>query len=319
MANMTRRQIMSAASVCAIGLPIAGCSYAMWRPLAEIDQAPTNPPPVTVRLSARITLHMIQTGWVSVKETHRAYSGPKGLRLPAIMTDGDWTEWLPVTAWALEHPEGLFVVDTGETAAILKRDYTACDAVTGLFYRRNLRFSLTAQDEIGPQMKALGLAPERVSKVVMTHLHSDHMGGMGWFKQAQFFVSQQAQGGHAGALMCRIPEGIDIRAVRLAETARGVFNASSPLTTDGTVSIIPTNGHANGHQSVLIEGEGRSWLIAGDAAFSLDQIENGTIAGIVEDHAAAVETSNRLKAQYQQFGTTILPTHDATNMQRLIG
>jgi glyoxylase-like metal-dependent hydrolase (beta-lactamase superfamily II) len=260
---------------------------------------------------------MIQTGWVAVKSEHRAFSGPAALRLPAIMASQSWTEWMPVTAFVIEHPEGPIAVDTGETAKIADPDYTACDGVTGMFYGRNLQFNVPEDEEIGAQLSNFGLPPERVGKVVMTHLHSDHMGGMSAFPRAQFLVSDAARNGHAGALMCRLPSDIDFARVTYGETAMGVFTNTMPITEDGSISIVPTPGHAHGHQSVLIQDEGKSVCLVGDAAFSLDQIRNGEIGGIVENHSDAVKSAGMLKEQIKAFGTIMLPTHDPDNALRL--
>lgn len=313
---MTRRRFFGYSAI-GTTAALVGCGYWMTRPPVAIAAAKAAPPPVSTNISSRIRLHMFQTGWVAVKTQHRAFDGPAGLRLPAIMASRSWTEWMPVTAFAVEHPEGLFVVDTGETARIADPEYTACDGVTGMFYNNNLQFSLTANDEIGPQMDRAGLAPDRVSKVVMTHLHSDHMGGMGWFPNAEFLVSEAARNGHAGALMCRIPSFVNMQAVRYTDRTSGVFSQSAALTDDGSISIVPTPGHANGHQSVIIEDEGKSVCIVGDAAFTLNQVMSGEIGGIVENHGAAVQSSKLLKTQFEQFQTVLLPTHDLDNAERM--
>lgn len=285
---------------------------------AALAAMPPVPPPLTVRITGKLRLHMIQTGWVSVKEPHHAFDGPAALRIPAIMASRRWTEWLPVTAFVIEHPDALVVVDAGETARIAEPDYARCDAGTGMFYRRNLRFAVTPEQEVGAQMAAIGLDPARVSDVVMTHLHSDHMGGMGAFTGARFHIAEAALHGHTGALMCRIPAGLDLRATRLEERPKGVFGVSAPVTQDGAISIIPTPGHASGHQSVIIEDEGRSLCIAGDAAFSLGQIQSGEMAGIVEQVSEARRTLGLLRRQYAEFGTVMLPTHDPGNRERLL-
>lgn len=143
----------------------------------SVTRAPETPEPATVALGEGIRLHSIQTGWVAVKRTHRAFRGPAVLRLPAVIADSRWTEWLPVICFAIEHPEGLIIVDTGESARMVSDpEYPVCDPVTGWFYRVNLRFALRPEDEVGPQLERLGLAPESVSTVVLTHRHSDHMG-----------------------------------------------------------------------------------------------------------------------------------------------
>ena len=242
------------------------------------NAAPPNPAPVTVRLPAGPTVHILQTGWVSVKRPHRAFGGVDALALPAILASNAWTPWLPVTATVIEHPEGIVVVDTGETARIAEPDYTACDAITGWFYGANLRFAVRRQDEIDPQMERIGLDPRDVASVVMTHLHSDHVGGMGHFPNARFLVSRADARGHAGALMCMLPAEARRVAVEHDGPAAGAFAGSHAVTGDGFVRIVPTPGHSRGHQSVLLGDDARSWLVAGDAAFDTGQIERGEVA-----------------------------------------
>lgn len=133
---------------------------------------------------------------------------------------------MPIRAWAVEHPEGVIVVDTGETARMADPGYAACDAATGWFYRRHLRVAVRPQDEIGPRLGLLDLDPGTVRTVAMTHLHSDHMGGMGWFPNARFAVSARDAGDHAGALMCRVPDRGRMDPTRHDGPARGAFPGS---------------------------------------------------------------------------------------------
>lgn len=129
---------------------------------------PANPKPTSVRLADTLTLHLVQTGRVSVKQAHRAFGGPDALALPAIVASGSWTPWLPVTATVIEHQKGVVVVDTGETAEIAEADYTACDRATGWFCSNNLRLAVAPEDEIGPQLRKLDIDPASVGTVVMT-------------------------------------------------------------------------------------------------------------------------------------------------------
>lgn len=279
---------------------------------------PQNPAPTTVRLSDTLTLHLVQTGWVSVKQAHRAFGGPDALAVAAIIASGSWTQWLPVTATVIEHPDGVVVVDTGETARIAEPDYTACDGAAGWFYSNNLRFAVAPRGEIGPQLRTLDIDTASVGTVVMTHLHSDHMGGMGWFPNARFLVSAVDAGGHAGALLCRVPDAATRIPITYEGRARDAFPAHHAVTTDGVVSIVPTSGHTRGHQSVLLREGNRSWLIAGDAVFDTEQIATGAIAGIAEDRGAARATVAMLHRQIDEFGTIVIPTHDAGSALRLV-
>jgi glyoxylase-like metal-dependent hydrolase (beta-lactamase superfamily II) len=118
--------------------------------------------------------------------------------------------------------------------------------------------------------------------------------------------------------MCRIPPSVNLQTARYTDRTSGVFSQSSALTKDGSISIVPTPGHSNGHQSVMIEDEGKSVCIVGDAAFTLNQVIAGEIGGIVENYSAAVQSSVLLKTQVEQFGTVLLPTHDPDNAERMI-
>lgn len=315
--NVTRRGALSFAGLGALAV-VGGCAYSIARPVAALATPSSSPGPVTGQLGRRLRIHMFQTGWVAVKEEHKAFSGPASLRIPAILASQSWTEWLPVTAFVIEHPEGLFVVDTGETARMLDPSYAACDPGTGMFYRRNLQFSLGEEDELGPQMRRAGLDPDRVVNVIMTHLHSDHMGGMRHFPGAEFLVSEAASGGHTGALMCRIPASLNLRSVVLDQGQSGAFPASSLVTADGAITIVPTPGHARGHQSVIVQEDGVSVCLVGDAAFTLDQIETGGIGGIVDNVADTRASAALLKRQYDNFNTVMLPSHDPDNSSRLM-
>lgn len=61
-------------------------------------------------------VHAIQTGTVAIKTRQREGMGRGTRRLVNTFLDRQWTDRLPILAWAIEHPEGLIVVDTGETA-----------------------------------------------------------------------------------------------------------------------------------------------------------------------------------------------------------
>ena len=65
-------------------------------------------------------IHAIQTGFVKIKGAQVEGHGHGLARRLAIFTDRNWTEWLPTYAWAIEHKEGVIVVDTGQGAHLLE-------------------------------------------------------------------------------------------------------------------------------------------------------------------------------------------------------
>ena len=67
-------------------------------------------------------IHVIQTGAVAIKQVQRS-GRPTGNPVLNILLDPHWTKPLPIFAFVIEHPQGLIVVDTGETARVAEPGY----------------------------------------------------------------------------------------------------------------------------------------------------------------------------------------------------
>ncbi len=65
-------------------------------------------------------IYPLKTGTVKVKQAQQSREPGGMLR---VLTSGEWTEWLPIYAWLIKHPEGNIVVDTGETARTSETGY----------------------------------------------------------------------------------------------------------------------------------------------------------------------------------------------------
>ena len=102
-------------------------------------------------------IHVIQTGTVAIKQVQRE-GRETGNPILNIVLDKNWTEPLPIFAYVIEHPEGLIVVDTGETARVAERGYFPW---WHPYYRYGLQEWVQPEEEIGPQMRASGARPPR--------------------------------------------------------------------------------------------------------------------------------------------------------------
>ena len=133
-----------------------------------------------------MTIHAIQTGSVRIKRSQVRGSGHGMRRRLRVFTDPEWTDWIPTYAWLIDHPEGIIVVDTGQGRHLL-------DSVHSLhpYLRWAVRFRIERDEEIGPQLRALGVKPRDVQRVVLTHLHIDHDGGLAHFPESEILVSRR--------------------------------------------------------------------------------------------------------------------------------
>ena len=132
-------------------------------------------------------IHAIQTGTVAITTAWREGVGHGRRRLLHTVLDRSWTEPLPIYAFAIEHPEGVIVVDTGESAgASLPGYFPRWHPV----FRFAVREWVEPEQEIGPQLERLGIRPSDVRRVVMTHLHTDHASGLHHFPDTEILAAR---------------------------------------------------------------------------------------------------------------------------------
>src|SRR5919108_3193435 len=232
-------------------------------------QTDTSDPPIE-RITMRI--HAIQTGTVAVKTRQREGVGTGKRRFLNMLLDREWTAPLPIYAWVIEHAEGAIVIDTGETSRAHEPGYFPR---WHPYYRSGLREWVQPEEEIGPQLDQIGISPGDVRAVVMTHLHTDHAGGLHHFPESEIFVSRtewhQAiglMGRMRGYLNDRFPDWLRPTLVDFAPEPYEVFPESFTLTTAGDVRLVPTPGHTPGQISVVIEDDGDARVfLAGDASY----------------------------------------------------
>lgn len=275
----------------------------------------------SISATQSVRIHALQTGRVAIKERQRngrgrGWSSP----LPVLMAR-QWTEPLPILAWLIEHPEGLIVVDTGETARVSEPGYFPR---WHPYYRLAVREWVAPEDEIGPQLRRLGFSPDEVRWVVLTHYHTDHAGGLAYFpgseivsSRVDFEFARGVRGQVRGFLPQHWPRWFSPRLIEPSGRPFGPFPASTALTAAGDVHILPTPGHTPGHQSVALEAGDTVFLFAGDVSYTEQLMLQGVVDGVASDSAASHATLRRVRQLASDRPTVYLPTHDPDAAARL--
>jgi N-acyl homoserine lactone hydrolase len=263
-------------------------------------------------------IHAIETGRVQIKKAQIEGRGHGTWRQLQPILSREWADWSPTYAWAIEHPEGVIVVDTGAAAHLksLPRWHP--------YFQLAVRFDIEGEQEVGPQLRSRGIGARDVKTVILTHMHIDHAGGLAHFPHSRILVSGEELartagigGAILGYLPKRWPTWFDPEPLTWQAARHGPFAQSAPLTKAGDVVAVPTPGHTPSHLSVLVRDGGSDIMLAGDTSYLESTMLSGTVDGVSPNEAEAAATLAAIRELCSQRATVYLPTHDPESAERL--
>ncbi len=263
-------------------------------------------------------VHAIETGRVRIKQAQIEGRGHGLWRQMQPMLSPEWAEWSPTYAWAIEHPEGVVVIDTGSAVHLKSLP------VWHPYFQLSVRFDIEPEQEVGPQLRNLGIGARDVKTVVLTHLHIDHDGGLAHFPYSRILANGDElartagiRGTIQGYLPKRWPKWFDPEPLAWQSSPCGRFARSARITSAGDVVAVPTPGHTPSHVSVIVRDGDEQIMLAGDASYLESTMLSRTIDGVSSDEAAAYTTLANIRTLCSQRATIYLPTHDPKSAERL--
>jgi|GEM_PF-300414 len=264
--------------------------------------------------------------WTGI--TAKKFPKVKGLKLHVFNTGVNWvssllvgktSQWRPAPAFVIEHPtKGLVVFDCGLDETIAQKGENALPfTVRMLFKTRSKPGRLLDQ-----QMKAAGLSPKKVTTVLLSHLHFDHVGRASAFSHAQFIAGagarkhdQSVDMGFQPALLKDIPAN-RWRGISLKETkAYATFDRAVDLFGDQSIWIILGGGHAHNDLGALVMLPQGPVLLAGDMAVHHPWLRGDDVQRIASKPDRAAHVRNQIRAFLQLDNKAIvIPGHDLTGL-----
>ncbi|MCR4657445.1 MAG: MBL fold metallo-hydrolase [Lachnospiraceae bacterium] len=156
---------------------------------------------------------------------------------------------------------------------------------------------------------ALGYKPEQVTKILLTHRHSDHSGELRSFPDAKIYVN--AEEVSADEL-----KGLNnIEPVRFTDGAYFNFPDSQKIG-DG-IYYIRAKGHTNGNSIVIVELDGLFYMIHGDITYVDEALYEDKLSVVYDDLSAARETQNRIREFIRNHPTVYMGTHTPQGYENL--
>ncbi|WP_408896908.1 MBL fold metallo-hydrolase [Nocardioides sp. R1-1] len=235
-----------------------------------------------------------------------------------------WPVEFPSYVGALHHPRhGWTLFDTGYS----QHFFDATRRLPELLYRSTLPVTLPEEEQLPRQLAALDVDPGDVRRVVVSHFHGDHVGGLLDYPRARFVA------GGAGAEQALSLRGI--AAVRhaivpglLPDDLRDRLDPVEgfapvdvaglrgwDLLGDRSLLAVDLPGHMPGHLGLLFTSGGRPVLLVGDAAWTTRSFRelkppSRLAKGIMHDWPATLRTLaalHDLDAAHPEL--LVLPAH----------
>lgn len=254
-----------------------------------------------------------------------------GSRLPQIfwvLLSRSWIE-LPINAFVIDHRDGLVLFDTGLDQAIASDPDYITSPIGRFLLHRIFRLHIGPGDALDQKLKTLGYAASDVRKVVISHLHFDHIGGIAKVPQAELLVSsdewRQLSAPHPEREWI-LREHIELPGANWHQIdftpsddpLLAAFGGSYDVMGDGSMILLPTPGHSPGSMSMLVRTEGvPPLLLVGDLTYERDLLIKDQVPGTgdaktLRDFFAKVRA---LAAQLPDL--VILPSHDPATADAL--
>jgi len=167
-------------------------------------------------------------------------------------------------------------------------------------------------------LAAVGIRPDDVDAVVVTHCHFDHIGNISAFPRARILV-QRAEMEFWTAHGAKPPQAFSAEAAEL-EYLWAAAAAGRVDVLDGDAEVLPgvtahfVGGHCPGQQVVVVDGD-RPVVLASDAVHLYEELERDMPFPLFSDLPAMYRTYADLRRQVQ-FGAVVVPGHDHLVMER---
>ena len=258
-----------------------------------------------------MVIHILKCGSTIVDEALPLSSKSKNpLAYTGIGRSGSHKIEVPVTAYLIEHPKGLVLVDTGWDTK-LREDARKYEGFANNFASPGF---LPEGQAVTEHLERLGYAPKDIDYCILTHLDIDHAGGLRLVKNAKRIMASEAEAEAAKKHHVRYRKCLwkDV-------TIETFPNIEYDLFQDGTILLKPLPGHSAGMTGVKVQNNGKYAVIAGDAGYCRQSWEQLVLPGITWRKESAKQSLRWLQAASKDPDcVAILATHDREGASEVI-
>lgn len=206
------------------------------------------------------------------------------------------------SCYPIRHGSDYLLWDTGLNGDILGKQ-----VVDGVF-------TLTLKSRIVPQLAQIGVKPEQVRFVGISHRHFDHIGQVGDFPQATLLIGAGdfagIKGNPAAAALFK-PWIQGTAKVEAVDGDKDVFG-------DGSIVMLGMPGHTPGHHALLVRLKGAGpVLLSGDQFHATESFEHDQVPTYNTDRADTLASIDRFKQIAANLKAKVVIQHEPADVAKL--
>lgn len=215
------------------------------------------------------------------------------------------TRRLVGSCYLIRHDDRYLLWDLGLPESLIGRTYeTPMQSLT-------LRTSLVAQ------LAQLGLAPEGIDFVGVSHWHFDHVGQAPRFTNARLLIGKA----DADALIATPTADEDsLDALKHWLSGSGkleLVSGDKDIFGDGRVVMLDTPGHTAGHHALLVRLASGPVLLSGDLYHFTDQVKNRGVPTFNHNRADTLASMDRFDHIARNLGAKVIIQHEPSDISKL--
>lgn len=218
----------------------------------------------------------------------------------------------PHTMVIIRHPdEGWILWDLGsrpDSAEIWPGHITKYDKYEG-----------SEEIALENQLDLLGIEPKDIRYVILSHMHMDHTGYIGLFKDTAEFLVSRSEMMHACATVMNSTNessyGWYVREEVLCPVKKYHYIDRDTEIFQG-ITLITLPGHTPGSLGCILELESGTKILTGDAV-TCREIYDGALPGFMNDSAAFLESVRKVRDYQKKYEADIWFSHDPAQFEEL--
>lgn len=220
---------------------------------------------------------------------------------------------LNVGCYLIKHNDDWLLWDTGLSSDLAKNP----EGMT------NGPFHLSVAETIESQLETLGLKPENITYVGLSHAHFDHAANTSTFQNATLIIQEVEFNAlkndpEAAKAMHMPPESISYFLKEENKDQVRTIKGDVDIFGDGTLKSISLPGHTPGHMALLVNLEKTGPVIlSGDQWHFTENHKNNGVPSFNYDRADTLASSDKLNHLVKNRGAKLIIQHEVNDNKDL--